>query len=384
MSEVPPDQPNPNDPAAKGEPQSAAHDGAPATPDVKLTPPFGARRVPLEPDSDIPPFEPPVRSTPPRPLDPPTSTDAPSFEPVAPQAQPPAAPSFSSGADAGASRFEPVEVQAQAFAPPPRPVAVSTTGVPHYGPPAPPPFSYGPGISAGETAISPPRRSRSLVRPIARGVRELAETIILALLIFLLVRAVVQNFQVEGSSMDPTFKDGWYLLVNKAIYWEVNLDTIHKFVPFVEPGDDPTRFIFRGPQRGDIIVFHPPTESGEPSERDFIKRVIGLPNETVEVHDCTVFINGKALEESYLTQPIAGTFEPFTVPPDQYFVMGDNRNNSSDSRSFHGVPKENIIGMAWLTYWPLDIFGLVDNHADKPGDASSPPKTPLTCPASTP
>ena len=377
MSEVPPDQPTPNDPAAKGEPQGAAHEGAPP-------PPFGARRVPLTPGPNIPPFEPPARSSPTPRAEPPASVDAPGFEPAAPPAQPPDTPSLSSGADAGASRFEPVEVQAQPFAPPPKPVAVSTTGVPHYGPPAPPPFSYGPGIYAGETAILPQRRPRSLVRPIARGVRELAETIILALLIFLLVRAVVQNFQVEGSSMDPTFKDGWYLLVNKAIYWEVNLDTVHKFVPFVEPGDDPTRFIFRGPKRGDIIVFHPPTESGEPSDRDFIKRVIGLPNETVEVHDCTVFINGKPLEESYLTQPIAGTFEPFTVPPDQYFVMGDNRNNSSDSRSFHAVPKANIIGMAWLTYWPMDIFGLVDNDAEKPGDVSSPPKTPLTCPASTP
>jgi signal peptidase I len=347
--------------------------------------------VPLTPDANIPPFEPPARTSFPRPSGPPAGpgapgisssvdADPPSLEPTTPQAS--SSPDIGADADARARAFQPLEVQAQAFAAPAGPVALSTTGVPHYGPPAPPPFSYGPGIPAGETAIWPPRRPRSFVRPVVRGVRELAETIILALLIFLLVRAVVQNFQVEGSSMDPTFKDGWYLLVNKAIYWEINLDTVHKFVPFVEPGDDPTRFIFRGPQRGDIIVFHPPTESGEPSDRDFIKRVIALPNETVEVHDCTVFIDGKALEEPYLTQPVAGDFEPFTVPPDQYFVMGDNRNNSSDSRSFHAVPKENIIGMAWLTYWPFDIFGLVDNHAEKPGDVSSPPKTPIACPSS--
>jgi signal peptidase I len=192
---------------------------------------------------------------------------------------------------------------------------------------------------------------------------------VLALLIFLLVRAVVQNFQVEGRSMEPTLESEWYLLVNKAIYWEINLNTVHKFIPFVEPGEDPTRYLFRGPERGDVVVFRAPDQAPNTPERDFIKRVVGLPGETVEVRDCTVFINGSPLVEDYINEPPTGTFGPEMVPEGHLFVLGDNRNNSSDSRSFGMLPKENIIGQAFLTYWPFSAFGLVDNSA---GDIAEP------------
>jgi signal peptidase I len=205
-----------------------------------------------------------------------------------------------------------------------------------------------------------------VVRPAGRLVRELAETVVLALAIFLLVRAVVQNFQVEGRSMEPTLETGWYLLVNKSLYWEVNLDTVGKFVPFVDGGSDPTRYIFRSPQRGDVVVFQQPDQPIGALERDFIKRIIGLPGEVVEVHDGTVFIDGEPLHEPYISEEPGYDCPARVVPEGSYFVLGDNRNNSSDSHSWGPVPKENIIGQAWLIYWPFETFGLVDNDHVKP------------------
>ncbi len=264
----------------------------------------------------------------------------------------------------------------------PRPQeATSTTGVPHYSPPATTDRLFG---APAAVAVAP---KRSIFRPLGRGFREIAETIILALLIFLLVRAVVQNFQVEGSSMNPTFENQWYVLVNKSLYWEINFDTVSKFVPFVDPGDDPTRYIFRGPKRGDVIVFKSPTSPPDGPERDFIKRIIAVPGETVEVRDCTVFVDGLPLDEPYITEGPRNTFGPETVPPNHLFVLGDNRNNSQDSRSWGMLPMENLIGQAWLIYWPRSAFGLVDNTSVTPMDPEPLPEpfsdvSPNRCPGS--
>jgi signal peptidase I len=267
--------------------------------------------------------------------------------------------------------------------------SVNPTGVSPYLPPAAPP-QFPPGLGVGPPpgesvygeaiAAAPPAKQRSIVRSLGHGLREVAETVILALLIFLLVRAVVQNFQVEGRSMEPTLETGWYLLVNKALYWEINLKTVNKFLPFIDPGDDPTRYVFRGPRRGDIIVFKAPNQSPASPERDFIKRIIAVPGETVEVRDGTVFIDGEPLDEPYIKEAGGSDYGPDTVPPGHYFVMGDNRNNSSDSRSFGFLPKENIIGQAWLTYWPFSTFGLVDNTSAEPGSGvpQEPPKEPAS------
>ncbi len=226
----------------------------------------------------------------------------------------------------------------------------------------------------GEPAVAaPPAEQSSAGRSFVRGLREIAETIILALLIFLLVRAVVQNFQVEGSSMQPTLETRWYLLVNKAVYFEINLETMSKFIPFIDPGDDPTRYVFRGPKRGDVIVFKAPNAPN----RDFIKRVIAVAGETVEVRAEGVYVNGQFLDEPYIKEKQhSSTFAEQTVPAGHYFVLGDNRNNSSDSRVFGMLPKENIIGRAWLTYWPFSIFGRVDNTTVEPGAGASPEKEP--------
>lgn len=238
---------------------------------------------------------------------------------------------------------------------------------------AAPPYG-GPPIEA-----APPAERARPRRGVGRLLRELAETVILALLIFLLVRAAVQNFQVEGSSMEPSLHDGLYLLVNKALYFEVNLETVHKFLPFIDPGDDPTRYVLRRPRRGDVIVFRAPDQQPGSPERDFIKRIIGEPGETVEVRNGTVFIDGKPLEEPYIQEPGGQDFGPETVPPGHYFVLGDNRSNSFDSRSFGMLPRENIIGQAWFSYWKscnsrwlgwlrwCPAFGLVDNTTVEPG-----------------
>ncbi len=200
---------------------------------------------------------------------------------------------------------------------------------------------------------APPRPRRRW----RRTARELVETLILALLIFLVVRSAVQNFRVEGSSMLPSLADGQYLIINKAIYTHINLRPLERVLPFLDFGDDPEWYIFRKPRRGDVVVFRFPNDPN----RDFIKRIIGEPGDTVEVRGSVVYINGQPLDESYLENPPTYTYGPATVPPKQYFVLGDNRNNSYDSHVWGFVPRENIIGQAWLSYWPTDSFGLVPN-----------------------
>lgn len=214
------------------------------------------------------------------------------------------------------------------------------------------------------------QRRRSSATRMRRVGRELAETAILALLIFFAVRAVVQNFKVEGSSMEPSMHNQQYLLVNKAIYYRLDLGRLDDFIPFI-PGDG-ERHLFRAPNRGDVIVFRYPLDP----DRDFIKRVIGVPGDTVEVHDETVFVNGQPLQEDYILSTPDYTYGPRTVPEGMYFVLGDNRRNSFDSHTWcqgretvqncDFVPEANIIGQAWLSYWPFDDLGLVNNKSIKP------------------
>jgi signal peptidase I len=189
---------------------------------------------------------------------------------------------------------------------------------------------------------------------------ELVQTLVLAALIFLLVRAVAQNFRVEGPSMEPGLHNGQYLLVNKAVYFKLNLGTLSKYIPFIGAEDGEEAFLFHGPQRGDVIVFRYPKDP----DRDFIKRVIGVPGDSIRIDDAgTVFVNGEALKENYISDSSPRSLEEQIVPPDSYFVLGDNRPNSSDSRNWGFVPEENIIGKAMLSYWPLSELGGVGNHS---------------------
>jgi signal peptidase I len=181
---------------------------------------------------------------------------------------------------------------------------------------------------------------------------EIIETILLALLIFVMVRGVVLNFRVDGNSMEPTLHNAEMLIVNRRAYFSFDQNALLNWLPGVNREDQNERYLFNPPKRGDIIVFMPPGGRTEP----YIKRVIALPGEVVSIHDGVVFVDGVPLDEPYVSSPTAwrgGTIDDsLVVPEDQYFVLGDNRSNSSDSRVFGPVPRDNVIGKAWIAYWP--------------------------------
>jgi signal peptidase I len=200
------------------------------------------------------------------------------------------------------------------------------------------------------------RRTQNL-----RLARELVETGIFALLMFLAVRSVVQNFRVEGLSMDPTYETGQYVLVNKALYSRLNLKALSGIVPFWH-SDDEARYIFHAPQRGEVVVFVPPVPNR--GDRDFIKRVIGEPGDHVAIRNEQIFINDQLLEEPYLPgirTACFGQWCDIILGPDEFFVLGDNRSNSSDSRYWGPVPGNQIVGKAWLIYLPFGDFGPAPN-----------------------
>jgi signal peptidase I len=177
------------------------------------------------------------------------------------------------------------------------------------------------------------------------AVLEIVETIVMTVLIFAAVRLLVQNFRIEGSSMETNFHDGEYLIIEKLSYR------------------------FGSPQRGDVIVFHYPLNP----QRDFIKRIIGLPGEAVQVRRGQVFVYGQPLTEPYGPAVPNYNWGPETVPPNSYFVLGDNRNNSSDSHSWGMLPRDLIIGRAWLIYWPLTDWGLVPHFPFPRSTSLAPP-----------
>lgn len=156
------------------------------------------------------------------------------------------------------------------------------------------------------------------------GIREWIEVFIFAVVLALTVQTfVVKPFKIPSGSMENTLQVGDMIFVNRFIYW------------------------FTEPKRGDIVVFKYP----ENPKQDFIKRIIGLPGETIEIKDQQVYINGKPISEPYIKEPTFTDFGPITVPNDSYFVLGDNRNNSRDSRYWGFLNKEMIKGKAFLIYW---------------------------------
>lgn len=169
-----------------------------------------------------------------------------------------------------------------------------------------------------------------------RLLREVLETAVLTLLLFLAVRLAVQNYRVEGPSMMPTLQNHQLILVNKVEYY------------------------LRPPQRGDVIVFAYPRD---PSQ-DFVKRVIGVPGDTVELNsNGVVSVDGVALNEPYIEEQYSGlpTSRFWKLGPDQYFVLGDHRDDSSDSRFWGPVPRSEIIGKATLVYFPFNDLHFVQD-----------------------
>ncbi|MQG77390.1 MAG: signal peptidase I [SAR202 cluster bacterium] len=178
---------------------------------------------------------------------------------------------------------------------------------------------------------------------------ESLETVLLALAVFLILQASVQNFRVEGISMDPTLTHGQYLLVNKLVYEPIPFQSEETVNGQVTPNIRRWIFPFHPPEQGDVIVFHEPTDP----TRDFVKRIIGVPGNTVEMKFGVVYVNGNLLEEPYLGKRDTSNLAPVFVQPGFYFVLGDNRSASYDSRGLGPIPQENIVGKAWFSYWPL-------------------------------
>ncbi len=189
--------------------------------------------------------------------------------------------------------------------------------------------------------------------------REYFESIVIAVILALFIRTfVVQAFKIPTGSMEPNLLVGDHLLVNKFVFAPVAAGVERALLPVADV------------RRGDVVVFKFP----EDPERDFIKRVIGLPGDTVQFRDHRVFINGTAIDEPYAhylprpdgsgsreiaSEDVRDEYGPVTVPAGSYFMMGDNRDNSQDSRYWGFLPHDNIKGKALMIYWSYE--------ADQPG-----------------
>lgn len=165
--------------------------------------------------------------------------------------------------------------------------------------------------------------------------RDSLETLVLVATIYAFINLSSARFVVEGDSMQPNFHSGQFLIVDRVDY------------------------LLGQPERGDVVVFHYPLDP----RSDFIKRVIGLPGETVSLRDGHVYVDGEALDEPYIREACIPTYCPddasWRVGPNAFFVMGDNRNESRDSRAFGPVDRTFLVGEALLRYWPPEEWGLV-------------------------
>jgi signal peptidase I len=203
-----------------------------------------------------------------------------------------------------------------------------------------------------ETETHPKKRSGAL--------RETIETLILALLIFIGVRQVVLNFQVDGESMLPNLHNGEMLLVNRHAYEDYNLSSLINWIPGVDISDHIVT-PFGAVERGDIVVFNPPND-----DKPYIKRIIGLPGDVITFANDHVYVNGYEVQEAHIVDPTrcptSSCRVPVTVPEGHVYVMGDNRDNSDDSRYFGPIEIDSIIGKAVVTYWPLSEIGRVPHY----------------------
>ncbi len=191
-------------------------------------------------------------------------------------------------------------------------------------------------VEKDAVAEAPAEEERSHTWDTVKSVlREIVETVVLTLVIFFLIQLVVRNFRVVGTSMEPNLHTGEYLIVDKISYR------------------------LSSPQRGDVIVFEPPVSA----EGDYVKRVIGLPGDLVAIQNGQVVINGQPISEPYVVRPASYSMDARRVGPDELFVLGDNRNMSSDSHSWGMLPVDKVVGKALVAYWPPSLWGVIPSDA---------------------
>jgi signal peptidase I len=190
-----------------------------------------------------------------------------------------------------------------------------------------------------------------VTRRLPRWLVDVVETLVLTVVAFFVIQTfVAQPFQVHQTSMESTLEPGQYVLVDKLT---------PRWSPY---------------QRGDIVVLHPPAGWEDGSDTPFIKRVIGLPGDQIDIRDDgQVYVNGEALDEDgYTFRDTAGDVQPttplgdtssWTIAPDELFVMGDHREASADSRAFGPIKESSVVGRAFLRYWPASTFGILARPA---------------------
>jgi signal peptidase I len=191
-------------------------------------------------------------------------------------------------------------------------------------------------MSNNKTPQGSDSKGKSKEYSVKRFLRDIVEVVIPAVILYFIISTFfIQTREVPSGSMIPAIEVGERFLLNKTAYW------------------------FHEPQRFQIVVLKPTKAAG--IKEDLVKRVIGLPGEKLMVQEGMVWINDRPLKESYITPERAPVNEsgPFLIPKGEYFVMGDNRNNSRDSRFWGTVPRKNIEGQAWLRTWPLNRIGIV-------------------------
>jgi signal peptidase I len=173
-----------------------------------------------------------------------------------------------------------------------------------------------------------------------RWLREIVGTVIFVIAVFTLLQLALPRSVVHGRSMQPNLQDGERLVISRLNY------------------------LFGEPQRGDIVVFNSP-QPRQQEEPSLVKRVIGKPGDHVAIIDLQVYVNDTLIDDSFTLETCDERHcrdNSWQLGPDQYFVMGDNRNNSNDSRSFGPVPRENIVGEAMFRYWPLESIGIIHRY----------------------
>ena len=163
--------------------------------------------------------------------------------------------------------------------------------------------------------------------------REIVEIVAITVLFFFFVRLLTQSYHINDNTMQPGLGSNSYVMINKQAY------------------------LFRPPQRGDVVVFHLPTNTSV----DLLRRIIGLPGDTVQIDGTHVIVNGVTLNEPYVSMNATPIVNTWKIPPDQYFVLGDNRPTSEDSRFWGPIPRAYIVGKAIFVYWPTNKLKIIDS-----------------------